>query len=196
MSTMINNLSTTHTMIRKPNTSTLKPLRKKTKLNIITEPSIPLTSSRLAIYDEQINTRNGTTSSSSNQTTPRSIRPLGQQQIKSKASTPLGHYSNQEQLRAQVNRSVVERQHPPSLSIPSRRGVIQQLIPFDASPSKINNLLLRHHVQQNQPIIIFHPSKTISIIIKYKKFFSLKVNLKINLLISFIFHVIHQHTNI
>jgi len=159
MSTNINNLSSTEMITRKPNTSTLKPLRKKTKLNIIVEPSIPLTSSRLAVYDEQINTMTGTTSSSSNQTTPRSIRPLGQQQIKSKTSTPLGYYSNQEQMRNHINRSVIERQHPTSLPPPPRRGLIQQLIPFDASPSKVNNLLLRHHVQQHQPTIIFHPSK-------------------------------------
>lgn len=159
----MNNLPTTHTMIRKPNTSTLKPLRKKTKLNIIVEPSVPLTSSRLGIYDEQINTITGTTSSSSNQTTPRSMRPLGQQQqqqqVKSKASTPLGYYSNQEQIRAHVNRSVVERQQPPSIPALPRRGVIQQMVPFDASPSKVNNLLLRHHIHQQQPTTIFHPSK-------------------------------------
>jgi hypothetical protein len=159
MSTNNNNLPTTQTIIRKANTSTLKPLRKKTKLNIIVEPTAPLTSSRLAVYDEQINTLTGTTSSSSNQTTPRSIRPLVQQQIKLKATTPLNLYSNQEQMRAHVNRSVVERQHPPPLPNPPRRGVIQQMIPFDASPSKYNNLLLRHHVHHQQPTIVFHPSK-------------------------------------
>ncbi|CAF3522726.1 unnamed protein product [Adineta steineri] len=150
MSISINNLPTTHTIIRKPNTSTLKPLRKKTKLNIIIEPSAPLTSSRLGIYDEQINAIARGTSSSSNQTTPRSTQPPSQQQqqSKSKATSSLGIYSNQEQMKTHVNRSVVERQHP---TIPSHRGVIQQLIPFDASPSKINNLLLRHQVQQQQP---------------------------------------------
>jgi hypothetical protein len=169
-STVMNNLSTTNMNIRKPNTSTLKPLRKKTKLNIFVEPSLPLTSSRLTVYDEQINTMTGTTSSSSNQTTPRSTRPLGQQQqqqqqIKSKTSTPLDHYANQEQMRAHVNRSVVERQHPTNLPPPpNRRGLIRQMIPFDASPSKVNNLLLRHHVQHNQPAIIFHPGKKISIL--------------------------------
>ncbi|CAF4090956.1 unnamed protein product [Rotaria sp. Silwood2] len=163
--TIINNLSTTHTIIRKPNTSTLKPLRKKTKLNILIEPSIPLTSSRLTGYDEQINAMTGTTSSSSNQTTPRSIRPLGlqqqqqqqqQQQHKSKAITQLAHYSNQEQMRAHVNRSVIERQHPVNLVKPVRPGVIQQRIPFDASPSKVNNLLLRYHGQQPQPSTTYH----------------------------------------
>jgi hypothetical protein len=177
MSTNINNLSSTQTITRKPNTSTLKPLRKKTKLNIIVEPSIPLTPSRLAVYDEQINTMTGTTSSSSNQTTPRSIRPVGQQQIKSKASTPLGYYSNQDQIRANINRSVIERQHPPTLPAPPpRRGLIQQLIPFDASPSKVNNLLLRHHVQQHQPTIIFHPSKRLSLF--YSFMFRHQIKLK------------------
>jgi hypothetical protein len=167
MSTPVNNLPATNTIIRKPNTSTLKPLRKKTKLNIIVEPSVPLTSSRLAVYDEQTNRMNGTSSSSSNQTTPRSNHPLSQQQIKSKQSTPLGYYSNQEQMKAHVNRSVIERQHLPTLPGPPRRGVIQQMIPFDASPSKVNNLL-KHHVQQHQPTILFHPSKIIFIIIRYK----------------------------
>lgn len=165
MSTVINNISLTQTMVRKPNTSTLKPLRKKTKLNFLVEPSLPLTSSRLAVYDEQINPMTRTTSSSSNRTTPRSTLPLHhqQQQMKSKTPTPLSHYSNQEQIRAQVNRSVVERQHPTNIPPLNRRGLIQQMIPFDASPSKVNNLLLRHHIQQNQPAIIFHPSKSLSL---------------------------------
>ncbi|CAF4841939.1 unnamed protein product [Rotaria sp. Silwood1] len=168
--TINNNLSTTHTIIRKPNTSTLKPLRKKTKLNMLIEPSAPLTSSRLTSYDEQINAMTGATSSSSNQTTPRSIRPLAQQQQqqqqqqqhqqqhKSKAMTQLAHYPNQEQIRAHVNRSVIERQHPINLVIPVRPGVIQQRIPFDASPSKVNNLLLRYHGHQPQPSTTYHSS--------------------------------------
>ncbi|CAF1267890.1 unnamed protein product, partial [Rotaria magnacalcarata] len=94
------------------------------------EPSVPLTSSRLTVYDEQINTMTATTSSSSNQTTPRSIRPLGQQQqqqqqqqqhIKSKATMQLSHYPNQEQIRAHVNRSVIDRQHATNLVAPTRR---------------------------------------------------------------------------
>ncbi|CAF1070982.1 unnamed protein product [Rotaria sordida] len=165
--TITNNLSTTHTITRKPNTSTLKPLRKKTKLNILVEPSAPLTSSRLTGYDEQINTMTGTTSSSSNQTTPRSIRPLGQQQNqqqqqhKSKAMTQLGHYPNREEMRAHVNRSVIERQNPINLVIPIRPGVIQQRLPFDASPSKVNNLLLRYHGQQPQPSTIYPSSSNV-----------------------------------
>jgi hypothetical protein len=133
---------TTQMLNQKPNTSTLK----------------PLISSRVAVCDEQINAMTGTTSSSSNQATSRSIRPVGQQQqIKSKTTTPLGYYANPEQMRTHVNRSVLERQHPTNFpSPPHRRGLIQQIIPFDASPSKVNNLLLRHH---NQPTIIFHPSK-------------------------------------
>ena len=138
----------TQTVIRKPNTSTLKPLRKKTKLNIIIEPAVPLTSSRLAIYDEQISAFAGATSCSSSQTTPRSTQPPVPQQLKSKATTSLGYYINQEQIKAHVNRSVVDRQHPPA---PPRRGAMQQLVPFDASPSKINKLLVRHHVHQHYP---------------------------------------------
>ncbi|CAF3426014.1 unnamed protein product [Rotaria socialis] len=163
MPAIINNLPTAQTTVRKPNTSTLKPSRKKTKFNILMEPSVPLTSSRLTVYDEQINTMTATTSSSSNQTTPRSIRPLGQQQqhTKSKATIQLSHYPNQEQIRAHVNRSVIERQHATNLVAPTRRGVIQQIIPFDASPSKVNNLLLRHYVHQTQPTNTYHQSSNI-----------------------------------
>lgn len=150
----MNHLISPQTLPGKSHTSTVKPLRKKTKLNLLNEP--PLTSSRLAVYDEQINT----TSSSSNQTTPRSIHPQQQQQqIKSKPSTTLSHYSNPEQIRAQVNRSVVERQHLPLPAPPPRRGLIHQMIPFDASPSKVNNLLLRH--QPHHPTILFHPSNSL-----------------------------------
>ena len=142
-------LPTTHTVIRKPNTSTLKPLRKKTKLNIIVEPSIPL--SYLTVNDEQIHSSTRTTSSSSNQTTS---RPM--QKMKPKAITPLGHYPNQEQIRAHINRSVIERQHPPYLPLTTRKSVAQQMISFDASPSKVNNLLYR---QQKQRTTMFHSSK-------------------------------------
>ena len=157
MPTIVNNLSTTHTILRKPNTSTLKPLRKKTKINIMVEPSAPLTSSRLTANDEQINTIAGTTSSSSNQTTP---RPLGLQNkhYRSKPMTQLAYYPNQEQMRAHVNRSVIERQHQTNIQVASHRGLLQQMIPFDASPSKVNNLLLRH---QHQPTTIYYSSKMI-----------------------------------
>jgi hypothetical protein len=142
-------LPSTYTITRKPNLTTLKPLRKKPKLQIIVEPSI---SSRLSNNDEQVHS---ITSSSSNQTTPRSIRPINDP-IKPKAITPLGHYPNQEQIRAHINRSVIERQHPTFLPIPIRKGVRQYMLPFDASPSKVNNHLHRHHMQ---PTNIFQPSK-------------------------------------
>jgi len=123
-------LPTPHTIIQKQN----KPLRKKPKLNIIIEPSSP-SSSRLSINNEQIHPIPQTTNNSSNQ------------QIKPKAITPLGNYLNQEQIRAHINRSVIERQHPSYLSVPPRKGIIQQPIPFDASPSKVNNLLFRQQKQ-------------------------------------------------
>lgn len=179
MLTINNNLSTTHTVIRKPNMSTLKPSRKKTKLNVLMEPSVPLTSSRFTVYDTQMNALTGATSSSSNQTTPRSIRPLGQQQqqqqVKLKSKTQLAHYPNPEQIRAHVNRSVLERQQPTNLVAATSRGLIQQIIPFDASPSKFNNLLLRHCIQQQQqqPQVntIYHPSKKVFIEIRSEWFF-------------------------
>ncbi len=145
---------TSHTIIQKQ----IKPLRKKTKLNIIVEPSIPLSSSSSGhhINDDQIHSITRIKSSSSNQLTSHSIRSENQQ-IKQKSITPLGHYPNQEQIRAHINRSVIERQHPPYLPNPLRKGFIQQTIPFDASPSKVNNLLSR---QQKQPTNIFHSSKS------------------------------------
>jgi hypothetical protein len=134
-------LPTVYTTIRKVNVS---PVRKKTKLNIIVEQSIPLSSSRLASNDEQIYSVTRITSSSTNQKT------------KPKALTPLGHYPNQEQMRAHINRSVIERQHPSYLPIPPRRDLIQKIIPLDAASSKGNNLLSR---QQKQSTNNFHSSK-------------------------------------
>jgi len=140
----LNDLSnpTLPTTIQKQN----KPLRKKTKLNIIVEPS-----SHLNINKEQIHPITRTPSSSSNQTTSNLIR-TNNQKIKPKAITPLGYYPNQEQIRAHINRSVIERQHPSYLSIPSNKGVIQQTVPFHVSPSKVNNILFRQQKQLDPSI--------------------------------------------
>jgi hypothetical protein len=131
----------THTIIQKQN----KLSRKKPKLNIIVQPS-----SHINLNNEQIHSITRTTSSSSNQTTFRN------EKIKPKAITPLGHYPNQEQIRAHINRSVIERQHPSYLANPTRKGLIQKTIPFDASPSKVNNLLSRQQKQLNN---IYYSSK-------------------------------------
>jgi hypothetical protein len=139
----LNDPPTIHTLIRKPNISTLKPLTKKNRLNIIIQPS-----SNLDVHDEQIHSSTRTTSSSSNQTTSHLIKP--------KAITPLGHYPNQEQIRAHINRSVIERQHPSYLSVPIRRGLLQQKLPFDASRSKVNHLLIK---QQKPSTNNFHLTK-------------------------------------
>ena len=149
----------THTLLRKPNTSTLKPLRKKTKLNSILEPSVPLTSSHLATHDEQINTIAATTSSASTQTSPRSIHPLVQHQMKLKSTAPLGQYPNEELSRGHVQPSVVDRQHILPLTIHPGRGLLQQILPFDATPSKVNNLLRRHHGPTPQATHHYHSSK-------------------------------------
>ncbi len=136
--------NTTHTIIPKP-------LRKKTKLNIIIEPSVSLlSSSRLNINDEQIHPINRipSSTSSSNQTTSQLIR-IRNQPIKPKAITPLGHYPNQEQIRAHINRSVIERQHPPYLPVQQRNG---QNFPS----SKVNNLLSR---PVKQPTNVYRSSK-------------------------------------
>lgn len=147
MSTNVNHPPVSQSLVRKPNTSTLKPLRKKTKLNIIIEPALPLTSSRLAVDDEQTHALVAATSSSSSQTTPRSAHPPAAQPSKVKTTPPLDYYANHEQIKAHVNRSVVERQHPPAPPPPPRRTGLHQLVPFDASPSKVNKLLLKHHAQ-------------------------------------------------
>lgn len=96
-----------------------------------------------------------TTTSSSDEMTPRSKLPTVQRQ-KAKAITPLGHYPNPEQIRAHTNRSVIETQHPPQFSLSKRKGILQQLIPFDASPSKINNRYVRYHVENHFPTTQFH----------------------------------------
>ncbi|CAF1050046.1 unnamed protein product [Adineta ricciae] len=129
-------LPTTQTPIQKANPSSLKPLRKSTKLNIIVQPSIPST------RPEPIQSVTRTTSSSSRQT------------FKTKAVTPLGHYRNPEQIRAHINRSVIDRQQPSHVL---KRGTIRQkVIPLDIPASKINTLLTK---QSNQSKIIIH-SKT------------------------------------
>lgn len=101
--------------------------RKKSKLNII---------------DEQIQSISRTTSDANNPTTSNLIR-INNSQTKQKAITPLGHYPNQEQIRAHINRSVIERQRPPYLLIPSQKNGIQH-----APPSKFNNLPYR----QQKPV--------------------------------------------
>ncbi len=129
-----------------------KPLRKKTKLNIIIEPSISsVSSSHLNINDEQIHSINRipSSTSSTNQTTSQLIRTRNQL-IKPKAITPLDHYPNQEQIRAHINRSVIERQHPPYLPVPPRKG---QNVRFDAT--NVNKLLSR---QVKQPTNTYRSS--------------------------------------
>ena len=150
MSTDLNYLTSTQTIHRKPNTLTLKPLRRKAQLNSLHEQSIPLTSSRLHHYDEQMPSMTGTTNNSSNQTTPRSIRPT----MKTKIPPPINSHSNEDSTR--ISRTTMERTNPFPLTMQPRRGILQQMIPFDASPSKMNNLLIRHHLHQTNP---FHPSK-------------------------------------
>ncbi len=135
---LLNDLPIPHTIIRRPNIATLKPLTKRTKLKIIIQPSL-----HTDTHDEQIHSSTRTTSGSSNQTTTHLIKP--------KAITPLGHYPNQEQIRAHINRSVIERQHPSYLSIPTRKGLVQQKLPFDVSPSKVNHLLIKHPKKSINP---------------------------------------------
>jgi len=117
-------------LVSKPKKSS----RKGTKLNIIVEPSVSLPSStRLSVHDE----------------------PIQRQQMKSKAITILGHYPNPEQMRAHINRSVIERQHPAYLS---RKDVHQQSNPFDNSPvlpSKANQSRFRKQKQLRRNFVYF-----------------------------------------
>lgn len=100
-----------------------KSSRKKTKLNIIVEPSVSLSSStRFTIHDESI----------------QSITRKNQQPMKPKAITPLGNYPNHEQIRAHINRSVIERQHPAYLTYLSRKDVLQHSNPFENPPVSLS----------------------------------------------------------
>jgi hypothetical protein len=130
-----------------------KPLRKKTKLNIIIEPSVSsLSSSHLNIHDEHIHSNNRIPSSSSSNQTTSQVNRTRNPPIKPKAITPLGHYPNQEQIRAHINRSVIERQHPPYAQVSPRKV---QTLPFD--PTKVNKLLSRPTKQP--PTNIYRSSK-------------------------------------
>ncbi|UJR23918.1 hypothetical protein I4U23_026890 [Adineta vaga] len=126
-------LPTTQTPLQKANPS----LRKPTKLNIIVQPS-----TRLVNHDEAIPSLTRTTSSSSNQT------------IKPKSLTPFSHYRNPEQIRAHINRSVIDRQHP----APPRRRTQQKIIPLDIPSSKVDILLTK---QQHQSTVIIHPKTNV-----------------------------------
>ena len=135
-----------------------KSSRKKTKLNIIIEPSVSLSSSRrFSNHDEHIHPVTRTPSAANRSITSNSFRTVNQQP-KPKATTPLGHYPNPEQIRARINRSVIERQHPSYLPNPSRKGFKQQPIPFDPL-SKVNHPFFR---QQKQS------SKSFSFILRYR----------------------------
>lgn len=71
----------------------------------------------------------------------------------SKSKTPLFNHQSVEQIRARINRSVTDRLNSPKNNDLHRRGILQQVFPFDASPSKQNNLRQRN---QNRPLTIFH----------------------------------------
>lgn len=131
------------TSARKASLPHLQPIRKPNKSNLNNDT---------LVTDEKVHSRE----SSSDETTPRSKRMISQQ-MKPKAVTTLGHYPNPEQIRAHINRSVIDSQHPPAFSVAKRRGILQQLVPFDASPSKVNHRYIIHHVQNQHPVTIFHP---------------------------------------
>ena len=106
-----------------------KSSRKKSQLNLIIEPIVA--PSHLHPTDH---------SPSNN---PKPIKP--------KSITPLGHYPNPEQIRAHINRSVIERQHPLYLStVPQQENAIL---------SKADQLVSR---QVKQPFSIFRSSRFIS----------------------------------
>ena len=138
-----------------PNFSVLKPIRKGQLNNGIAYRNQVSTCSDQLVREDQRHTIASAKTNSSNEITPRSVKTK-HSGIKTKAITPLGHYPNPEQIRAHINRSVTEKQHPIPLAIPNRNGILQQMIPFDASPSKVNNLL---HRQQRIPVTVFHAGK-------------------------------------
>ena len=166
ISTEFNNLPTTHTTIRKPNTLTLKPLKKKSKLNGSNESTVSLVSSRLHGHEEQMNsvdeisTINNNQNNSINQITPRArmhlVQPHKVKQKPTAFSSNYSHLNDENDRKLFQTRTNLERQHHLPLTIQPRRGVLQQMLPFDASPAKVNNLLLRHQLQQPQT---FYSSK-------------------------------------
>ena len=107
---------TSQTIVRKPNTFTLKPLRKKTKFNLLDD------SSSFSTYEDSLTPMTGSS------TPRRAIKPK---------------LAADESSRTLSNNA---RQYPLPLTLHPRRGLLQQMVPFDASPSKKNNLLFRHHL--------------------------------------------------
>ena len=145
---------TRDTIIGKPNASLLKPLGNKKKLNTTVESATPTPSPRLNHNNEQLH--------SFIKTTPHWNLSVNEQ-IRSKAATPLGHYPNQEQTRDHVNRSVIKRQHPSYLPIAEKRNVKQQMAPFNYSSTKPHDPLFR---QQNQPAHGFCSGKSFWFLVK------------------------------
>lgn len=113
--------------INSPPKST-KSLRKKSQVSLVIQPIIA--PSHLHSTDH---------SPSNN---PKPIKP--------KSITPLGHYPNPEQIRAHINRSVIERQHPTYLPTVSQQQ--------HAILSKADQLVSR---QVKQPLNIFRSSRSL-----------------------------------
>ncbi|CAF4389496.1 unnamed protein product, partial [Adineta steineri] len=118
----------------------LKPTKQKTNSNSIIEPSIPTSSSHL-------------TNNNNNEQIHSITRITNNQHIK-----PIGHNSNQEQLRAHINRSILDRQYPSYSRIPPRRNSKKSITSLDNSLSKVNN---RSSRQQKQSTNIIHSSTNI-----------------------------------
>lgn len=108
-----------------------KSSRKKPKLNLIIEPTISPSHSHPS--DHSLPTSH--------------VIRTGNPLIKPKSITPLGHYPNPEQIRAHINRSVIERQHPSYLPT----GTQQQ----NAVLSKADQLVSK---QIKPPLSIFRSS--------------------------------------
>ncbi|CAF1386119.1 unnamed protein product [Adineta steineri] len=134
------NINSIHTITRKPNRPLLKPIKQKTNSNIIIEPSIPISSSHL-------------TNNNNNEQIHSITRITNNQHIK-----PIGHNSNQEQLRAHINRSILDRQYPSYSRIPPRRNSKKSITSLDNSLSKVNN---RSSRQQKQSTNIIHSNTNI-----------------------------------
>ncbi|CAM4875532.1 unnamed protein product [Rotaria socialis] len=139
---------------QKPIVSTSKKLRNRNKLNILVESLMSSSTSFVSLNDEQNHSTTNMTNSSSNQTVSHSNQSF-YEQIKSKARTPLNnHYPNQEQIKAHINRSVIDRQHQSYLTMSQGKYVIHKMASLNNSKLQFNNHLLR---QEKQSTTRFYP---------------------------------------
>lgn len=124
--------------IEKQNISRSKNFKTKRRLNIIVGSTAPVLTSIVPLNDERHSTIQKIMSNSRNQRLSYSTK-INYEQIKSKSTTALFHCSNQKQIRAHINRSVIERQHPIYLTMSQEKDATQKAMSLNIPRSKVNN---------------------------------------------------------